>query len=75
MAINIKKLLLQVLIIIFVSLIIFLIIKNIQKKDREPFIGHLYRPHIRKINTIYENFMNSYGPNRIITQVKKIINY
>jgi hypothetical protein len=75
MATNIKKVLLQVLIFIFVSLIIFLVCKNIQNKNKEPFIGHLYRPHIRKINTIYENFMNNYGPDRIMNKFKKIINY
>lgn len=75
MTTNIKNKLIIILILLFVSLIIFLIGKNIQNKNKEPFIGHLYRPHIRKINTIYENFMNNYGPDRIIYQVKKIINY
>lgn len=75
MATNVKNILILVLILIFVSLIIFLIRKNIQNKNKETFIGHLYRPHIRRINTIYENFMNNYGPDRLINQVKKIINY
>ncbi len=72
---NTKNLLIWSINIIFVSLIIYLIIKNRENSIQEPFIGHLYRPHIRRMNNIYESFINNYGPNRLINQVKKMVNY
>jgi hypothetical protein len=62
--------------LIFIIIILTTLYLNINtNNNKEPFIGHLYRPHIRKINTFYETFMNNYGQDRIINQVKKIINY
>jgi hypothetical protein len=59
------------IVIIIILSVLYLNINN----NKEPFIGHLYRPHIRKINTFYESFINNYGLHRIINQVKKMINY
>ena len=36
-----------------------------------PKINALYRPYIRNINQIYESFVNNYGPNIIMTKLKK----
>jgi hypothetical protein len=41
---------------------------------QEPFIpkiNSLYRPCVRHINGCYENFMNNYGPNVVLTKLKK----
>lgn len=36
-----------------------------------PKIYSLYRPHVRNINKTYETFVNNYGPNVVITKLKK----
>jgi hypothetical protein len=36
-----------------------------------PKVNSLYRPYVRNINQTYESFMNNYGPNVIITKLKK----
>lgn len=69
---NLKKCLLQILILLFFSYIVYIFI---QKGFQEPFVGHLYRPHIRTINTFYETFMNNYGPHRIVNKINKWFNY
>ncbi len=38
-------------------------------------IGYLYRPHIRTLNNLYENFINNYGPHRIANKLNKLVNY
>uniref|UniRef100_A0A6C0IU48 Uncharacterized protein n=1 Tax=viral metagenome TaxID=1070528 RepID=A0A6C0IU48_9ZZZZ len=72
---NLKKMLLQVLIVIFVVYILYLLVQKYYFTSREPFIGHLYRPHIRSFNNLYENFMNNYGPHRIVSKINKWFNY
>jgi hypothetical protein len=71
---NFKKILLNLLIIMISSIILYTIYANMFNKQ-EPFIGHLYRPHIRTINNLYENFMNNYGPHRIVNKINKWFNY
>jgi hypothetical protein len=36
-----------------------------------PKINSLYRPYIRNINQTYETFVNNYGPNVVMTKLKK----
>ena len=39
--------------------------------NKESFISSIYRPYIRKANQEYESFVNNYGPDVIITKLKK----
>jgi len=46
--------------------------KNKYKQEAfTPKINSLYRPHIRTINQIYETFISNYGPNVILTKLRK----
>jgi hypothetical protein len=36
-----------------------------------PKINSLYRPYVRNMNQTYETFVNNYGPNVIMTKLKK----
>jgi hypothetical protein len=63
---------------IFVSIIILLwIIYFIQtytyilNEGFTPKINSLYRPYVRNMNQTYETFVNNYGPNVIMTKLKK----
>lgn len=66
---------------IFIGIIILLwIIYFVQiyiasyKNKKETFVprlNSLCRPYIRKANIEYENFINNYGPNVIMTKLKK----
>jgi len=38
---------------------------------KETFINSLYRNYIRQTNQEYDSFVNNYGPNVIITKLKK----
>jgi hypothetical protein len=63
---------------IFVSIIIVLWIiyfiqtyTSVLNEGFTPKINSLYRPYVRNINQKYETFVNNYGPNVIITKLKK----
>jgi hypothetical protein len=53
-------------IIYFIQTYIFLVSEGFTPK-----INALYRPYVRNMNQTYESFMNNYGPNVIITKLKK----
>lgn len=61
--------------LIIITIILYILYLNININTKEPFIGHLYRPHIRNINILYKNFMDNYGPNIILSKINKWINY
>ena len=59
---------------IFVSIIILLWIIYFTYYTAEGFtpkINSLYRPYVRNINQTYETFVDNYGPNVIMTKLKK----
>ena len=61
---------------IFIGIIIllwtiYLVQTYIATYKKEPFINSLCRPYIRKANQEYESFVNNYGPNVIMTKLKK----
>lgn len=40
-------------------------------KKKETFVSSMCRPYIRNLNQKYETFVNNYGPNVIMTKLKK----
>ena len=69
-----RKIYIKPLISILIIVIIIYVIQLFIKTNYEPFtpkINGLYRPHIRNFNQIYETFINNYGPNVILTKLKK----
>ena len=69
-----KKIYLKLFIQIIILLWIIYFIKTYFFDTKEPFtpkLNSLYRPYIRDANQKYESFMNNYGPNVIITKLKK----
>ena len=65
------KLLISILIVCIIIYIVQLFVKTNNYEPFTPKINSLYRPHIRKFNQIYETFINTYGPNVILTKLKK----
>jgi hypothetical protein len=66
-----QKIYLKILIGIIVLMWSIYIIQSYFVSSKEPFISSLYRPYIRKANEKYESFINNYGPNVIVTKLKK----
>jgi hypothetical protein len=63
---------------IFVSIIILLWViyfiqtyTSVLNEGFTPKINSLYRPYVRNMNQTYETFVNNYGPNVIMTKLKK----
>ena len=44
---------------------------SIMNEGFTPKINSLYRPYVRNMNQTYETFVNNYGPNVIMTKLKK----
>lgn len=68
----------QIYLKLFIGIIVFLwIIYFIQtyilvkNEGFTPKINSLYRPYIRQMNSRYESFINNYGPNIMINNLKK----
>jgi hypothetical protein len=69
-----KKIYLKILIQIIILLWIIYLIQTYFLNTKEPFtpkLNSLYRPCVRQATQKYETFMNNYGPNVIITKLKK----
>lgn len=69
-----RKTYLKTLIGIVILLWTIYFIQNYYTKQQETFIpkiNSLYRPCVRHINNCYENFINNYGPNVVLTKLKK----
>ena len=67
-----RKIYLNILIGIIVCLWAIYFIQSFYKKEPfTPRLHGLYRPHIRKLHKHYENFVNNYGPNVVMTKLKK----
>jgi hypothetical protein len=65
------KVIISILIICISIYIIHLFVKTNNYEPFTPKINGLYRPHIRNFNQIYETFINNYGPDVILTKLKK----
>lgn len=62
----------KILIGIIVLLWIIYFIQNATNYEGfTPRINSIYRPYIRTFNQGYENFLNNYGPNVIMTKLRK----
>jgi hypothetical protein len=46
-------------------------LKGVKKTKTETFVSSMCRPYIRNLNQKYETFVNNYGPNVIMTKLKK----
>jgi hypothetical protein len=68
--------------LIFILLLFIFIVARLNRLSRnytrlykvEPFtpkINSMYRPYIRHANQKYEHFMNNYGPDVIMTKMRK----
>ena len=71
-----KKIYLKILIsIVSLLWIIYFIQCCFKTKDKKesfvPKIQSLYRPYVRNINQNYESFINNYGPEVVMTKMKK----
>jgi hypothetical protein len=69
-----RKIYLKILIGIIILLWAIYFIQSYFVSFKEPFtpkINSLYRPYVRKANEKYESFISNYGPNVIITKLKK----
>lgn len=69
-----QKIYLKILIgiIVLLWIIYFIQIYFVSSKESfTPKINSLCRPYIRTANQKYESFVNNYGPNVIITKLKK----
>jgi cell shape-determining protein MreC len=69
-----QKIYLKILIgiIVLLWIIYFTQIYFVSSKESfTPKINSLFRPYVRNVNTEYESFVNNYGPNVIITKLKK----
>lgn len=62
---------LKIFIFIIAVFIIFFIIFSKRYEGFTPKINSLYRPYLRNVNQMYESFVNNYGPNVIITKLRK----
>jgi hypothetical protein len=73
-----RKIYLKLLIGIVIALWIIYFIQSYSRLFNDklnegftPRINSMCRPYIRSINTFYESFINNYGPNVIITKLRK----
>ena len=69
-----RQIYLKILIGIICVLWIIYFIQNVKFDKNEGFIpmgASIYRPYIRNMNQIYENFSNNYGSHIIMTKLKK----
>ena len=69
-----RKIYFKILIGIIVILWVIYFIQSYTSINNEGFtpkINSLYRPYVRNMNQTYETFVNNYGPNVIMTKLKK----
>jgi len=69
-----RKIYFKILVCLIIILWIILFIQSFSNTKNEGFtpkINSIYRPYVRHFNQTYETFMNNYGPNVIITKLKK----
>lgn len=69
-----RKIYFKIFIGIIVILWIIYFIQTLTSFGHEGFtpqIYSIYRPYVRHINNKYEHFVSNYGPNVIITKLKK----
>ena len=68
-----RKIYLKLLIAVVIILWIIYFIQSYLSFNEgfTPRINSMCRPYIRGINQYYETFINNYGPNVIITKLKK----
>jgi hypothetical protein len=69
-----RKIYFKILVSIIILLWIVYLIQTytpILNEGFTPKINSLYRPYVRNMNQTYETFVNNYGPNIIMTKLKK----
>jgi hypothetical protein len=69
-----RKIYFKLFVGIIVSLWVIYFIQSYTITKNEGFtpkIYLLYRPYVRNMNQTYESFVNNYGPNVIITKLRK----
>jgi hypothetical protein len=69
-----REIYLKLLVAIIVILWIIYFITPNNNENVEGFTTHInsfYRPHVRRFRNVYESFVNNYGPNVIITKLRK----
>jgi hypothetical protein len=69
-----KKMYLKILLGLIGLLWLHYLIQHFLEKKRESFVPKIQsmcRPYVRNINQSYESFINNYGPDVIMTKLKK----